>query len=227
MTKATRLLNLLTLLKSRRRAITAASLADQLGVSERTIYRDIQALIQTGVQIDGEAGVGYLLQKGSTLPPLMFNEEELESLILGVRLVQACGDPALGSAADSALNKIQAILPDRMHYLKGMAQETLLVPDFRHPALNKFSEGLRTAIKLQLKVKLDYVSLSGEQSTRTLWPLGLVFWGSAWTLVAWCELRHDHRMFRLDRIQEMLTLDACFSPSPEQTLQHYLGKMAP
>lgn len=223
MTKAERLLRLLTLLQSRRRAITAAELADVLQVSERTIYRDVQSLSLSGVPIEGEAGVGYVLRKGSTLAPLMFDEDEIEALILGVRMVQGWGDPALGQTADRALDKIRAILPERLHYLQAIPGETLLVPDHPRPELLSHSQPLREAIKQQYKINVAYETLEGESSERVLWPLGLVYWGKVWTLIAWCELRTAYRVFRLDRIGELTMMDETFSPSNDRCLKDYLN----
>ena len=232
MTKAERLLKILTLLKGRRQAITAAALAEQLQVSERTIYRDIEALSLSGAHIEGEAGVGYVLQKGSMLPPLTFSESELESLILGVRMVQSWGDPELGQEANSALAKIRAIVPDHLHYLKGITQETLLVPDYERSELSRFGQPLRQAIKRYQKIYIQYQKPSpgqhpadkatGERSERIVWPLGLVYWGKVWTLVSWCENRSAYRMFRLDRIHQLETLGAHFETSDNCCLQDYL-----
>ncbi|MBB6521374.1 helix-turn-helix transcriptional regulator [Pseudoteredinibacter isoporae] len=223
MNKAERLLKLLTLLQSRRRAITAAQMADKLNVSERTIYRDIQALELSGVPISGEAGVGYMLQAGSTLAPLMFNESELEALILGVRMVQAWGDQGLADSADQALDKIRAILPDRQHYLHSIAEETLIVPDLERDQSTRHSQELRRAIKQQEKITIDYQDEKQQSSQRTIWPLGLVYWGKVWTLVSWCELRADYRSFRIDRIQGLENSGETFETSDEISLKHYLA----
>ncbi|GAA6153958.1 helix-turn-helix transcriptional regulator [Pseudoteredinibacter isoporae] len=223
MNKAERLLKLLTLLQSRRRAITAAQMADKLNVSERTIYRDIQALELSGVPISGEAGVGYMLQAGSTLAPLMFNESELEALILGVRMVQAWGDQGLADSADSALDKIRAILPDRQHYLHSIAEETLIVPDLERDQSTRYSQELRLAIKQQEKINIAYQDEKQQSSTRTIWPLGLVYWGKVWTLVSWCELREDYRSFRIDRIQALKNTGDHFETSDEISLKKYMA----
>jgi len=157
----------------------------------------------------------------------MFDEEELEAIQLGVRMVQGWSGSKLANAASKAMQKIQAVLPEQAHWQHTSTNETLVVPDMHREQATRYSNEIHLGIKQKNKLKLDYCAENKHKSERIVWPLGLVFWGSAWTLVAWCELRHDHRMFRLDRIQEMLTLSETFSPSPEQTLQHYLGKMAP
>lgn len=223
MQKPERLLKILTLLQSRRRAITACELAEHLQVSERTIYRDMQSLSLSGVPIDGEVGVGYLLQKGALLAPLSFNEDELEALILGVRMVHGWGDKGLGKAADSAVEKIRSILPDRMHYLHSMTEETLLVPNFEQAQSTRFSQVLREAIKGRYKVTIDYKKENGDASCRLLWPFGLVYWGKVWTLISWCELRESYRVFRLDRITDLVT-EGPFEPSESRNLRHYLER---
>ena len=224
MKKAERLLNLLTLLQSRRHAITASAIAERFQISERTVYRDIQALVQTGVPIDGEAGVGYLLRQGAVLPPLTFSENELESLILGVRMVQGWGDDGLGNAADSALEKIRAILPDRLNYLQSISQETLLVPDFLRGQAVRYSQPIREAVNNKKKIQIEYSKEDNTPSTRTIWPLGMIYWGKVWTLVAWCELRDDYRVFRLDRVRKFTQLDIDFETTEELNLKHYLSR---
>ncbi len=223
MAKGQRLVRLLTLLQGRRRAITASALAEQLEVSERTIYRDIQALIDTGAPIRGEAGVGFLLGKGCTLSPLIFNEEELEALILGARMVKGWGDSNLGISADNALSKILAVIPDQLHYLRGIAEETLLVPEQEEKDLLNYSPDLRSEIRNQDIVRIKYTKPEHDTETvRKIWPLGLTYWGKVWTLIAWCELRNDYRVFRLDRIDELSHTNETFEPTAKRSLKHYL-----
>ena len=225
MRKAERLFQLLTILRSRRTAVTARILAERLQVSERTIYRDIQALSLSGVPIQGEAGVGYQLHPGFTVPPLMFDLEELEALLLGVRMVQGWSDEALGQAADSALQKIRSALPDRQHFESVIKPEWLLVPDFHRDRCAIHSDKLRRVIKQQQVVEIDYSREDKQLSTRKIWPLGLVFWGRVWTLVSWCELREEYRMFRLDRIERLNIVDGHFTTTDTVSLQHYLQQM--
>ncbi len=223
MQKAERLLKILTLLQSRRRAVTAQALAEHLQVSERTIYRDVQALILSGIPIEGEAGVGYILQKGSLLSPIMFDETELEALILGVRMVQGWSDKGLSQSADGALEKIRAVLPDRLHHLLSHAEETLLVPNYEQQPFSQFNQQLRNAIKKKYKVIIEYHDEKHNYSERTIWPLGLVYWGKIWTLISWCELRDDYRSFRVDRIQQLTPVNSHFTTSEQISLQNYLS----
>lgn len=201
MRRADRLFRLLFLL-SDGRITTAAALAGSLEVSERTIYRDMADLLAAGVPLDGEAGVGYRLRKGFRLPPLMFELDELQALLLGSRMVQGWADPALGAAAQAAMAKIDSVLPAN---LQGNTQGLeLLVPDFHVPQAMVAPMGrLREAINACRKVSFAYVRADGEGSRRTVWPLTLVYWGPTWTLGAWCELRREFRSFRLDRISEL------------------------
>jgi predicted DNA-binding transcriptional regulator YafY len=224
MRKAERLFQLLTLLRGRRTVITARSLAEYLEVSERTIYRDMQALSLSGIPIEGEAGVGYRLKPGFTIPPIMFNAQELEAILLGARMVQRWGDAELGAAADSALTKIMAILPDRLHFEHTLKPEWLLVPEYAAGESARFGQEIRQAIKQQTIIKIKYQTQDKQHSTREIWPLGLVFWGNVWTLVSWCELRNDYRNFRLDRIQYLTVTEKTYPTRDDINLQHYIQR---
>lgn len=223
MRKAERLFQIVTLLRGRRRVLTATDLAAELAVSERTIYRDMQALSLSGVPIEGEAGVGYRLRPEFNLPPMMFDEEELEALLLGVRMVQGCSDQKLGNAAARVLDKVRAVLPTSVHQQYSIGPEWILVPGFNRQWSAKYSDLLREAIKQKQVIDVMYRREDGECSQRSLWPLGLLYWGAVWTLVAWCELRQDYRMFRLDRLQECCLASREFQTSERISLQYYLS----
>lgn len=201
MRRADRLFEIIQWLRSRR-VTTAQWLAEKLEVSERTIYRDIRDLMTSGVPIEGEAGIGYALRKGFDLPPLMFNREELAALSLGARIVRSWADPQLADAAERVLSKIEVVLPDE---LKDKIENTSLYsPMVRlNPAVAETLAQLRLAIDQRLKVSFDYRREDGEPSHRTVWPLGLFFWGTVWTLGGWCELRESFRNFRLDRMSAL------------------------
>lgn len=192
-------------------------------VSERTIYRDIQSLLSSGVPIQGEAGVGYLLQAGSHLPPLMFSEKEMMALELGMRMVRAWSDIELAEASHSASTKILSVLPDK---LKQQVEDCpLIVPDYHTQSETaKRGQLLRHAIDHQFKVSLDYQDESGQVTERKIQPLGQFFWGKVWTLVAWCELRDDYRQFRLDRIQALRMHDEEFQSAETKSLKHYIAQ---
>jgi predicted DNA-binding transcriptional regulator YafY len=223
MNKTERLLTLTTLLSSRRTRITAAELADRLNVSVRTVYRDIQSLILSGVPIEGEAGVGYLMGKGATLPPLMFTLDELETLILGARMVKAFGGETQERAAESALEKVHAVLPDKYQYHQEWESPWWIVPPSISPVQKSpHSDALRTAIKGFQKVEIGYTTPDANKTTRVIWPLGLVFLGNVWMLVSWCELRGEYRCFRLDRINHLTPTTDIFTVTPTINLQTYL-----
>jgi len=203
------------------RVVTAHDLADQLEVSERTIYRDIQDLSLSGVPITGETGLGYRLMPGFQLPPLMFNEEELEALLLGARMVRAWTDKGLARAAHQALQKIEHVIPERL--IPQLERQDMIVPDF--PMDGQAGEQLlvvRQAIKEQHKVNFNYIREDGQTSTRTVHPLGLFYWGKVWTLVGWCELRNSFRHFRLDRMTQCKQHDQKYELIEGRTLQDYL-----
>lgn len=221
MRRADRLFQIILLL-GRGRVVTAGSIAEELEVSERTIYRDIGALVATGAPIDGEAGVGYRLRPGYQVPPLMFDGEELEALALGVRMVCTWADAELAKAAGRALAKVDAILPDRLRGRRG--GDTLLVPDvFVAPETVNGMTPLRKAIDQRRRARMGYRRDDGEVSERIVWPLGMMFWGSTWTLGAWCELRGDFRSFRLDRIQALEVLPDPFPDLPGRRFRDYVA----
>lgn len=219
MRRADRLFQIIQLLR-RRHVVTAAYLARELEVSERTVYRDIRDLVGTGVPIDGEAGVGYTLRRGFDLAPLMFTEDELQAMVLGARLVSSWGDASLARSAADALARVEAALPDR---LKARLEQTpLYAPGFHVPSETLASlTPLRTAIEDRRVVWLRYSDEAAVETERTVRPVGLFFWGYRWSLSAWCELRDDFRSFRLDRIREMSVRDEHFVPLPGQTLEDY------
>ena len=191
MRRADRLFQLIQVLR-RKPVVTAAYLARELEVSERTVYRDIRDLVGSGVPIEGEAGVGYTMRKGFDLPPLMFTEKEIEALVLGARVVQSWGDAELGKAASDALKRVEAALPERLRLQ--MDRTPLYAPGFhvRQDVMARLSE-LRAAIDGSRKVAMAYIDVRDESTERTVRPLGLFFWGAIWSLEAWCELRQDFR----------------------------------
>lgn len=224
MRKAERLFQLITLLRGRRTALTAKALADVLEVSERTIYRDIQALSLSGVPVEGEAGVGYRLRPEFNLPPLMFDADELESLLLGIRLVQGCSDQQLGQSASRVLDKVRAALPAHLHEHYLDEPEWLIVPGLHRQWTTKFSDRIRQAIKAKRVLRIQYQREDKQYSEREVWPLGLVYWGAVWTLVGWCELRRAYRMFRLDRLQALEITERLFEANDDISLQDYLSR---
>ena len=187
MRRADRLFQLLVEL-GRNRVRTARQLGERLGVSERTIYRDIADLAAQGTPIEGAAGIGYSLRAGFQVPPLMFDREELQALALGAAWVSGYADDALGSAADRVLAKIDAVLPQRLR--PQLKTDGLAVLSFSHDASSRqHLATARAASQEQRKLLARYRDQEGAVTERLLWPLGLFYWGRTWTLAAWCELR--------------------------------------
>ena len=206
MSRSERLFDLIQALRRRRRAVSAASLAEELGVSKRTVYRDIETLISLGAPIEGEAGVGYLLRPGFLVPPLMFTEEELEALALGGRWVTQHADRDLVTAAENALAKIAAVLP--VPLTAKLDNPTLISASPRELALEKVEPTLiRNAIRRERKLRIAYMDEAGAQTERTVWPIALVYYEATRVLVAWCEMRVGFRHFRSDRISSIAELD--------------------
>lgn len=226
MRRADRLFRLVDRLRRRRGVVTAAVLARDLEVSERTVYRDIADLQASGVPVEGEAGIGYRLERGDfDLPPLMFGEDEIEALVLGARVVEGWGDPLLAQAATDALAKIEGILPARIK--DRVSDSTLFALNFRReqPTVGKMLGLLRSAVRRRRKVTLEYRDRKDDTTTRTVWPLGLFFWGPTWSVGAYCELREGFRNFRLDRIVDARVQDVTYPHTPGRTLhdlfEHY------
>lgn len=222
MRRADRLFDIIQILR-RRKLVRAYDLAAELEVSERTIYRDINDLMASGVPIEGEAGVGYVLRKGFDLPPLMFNEQEIEALVLGARIVESWADEELAEAAANVVAKVETVIPERLR--RHMAETALLAPDDHFAEPLSFDLGqLRVALRKHLKLRFDYRDAQDRSTIRTVWPLGLSFYGPVWLLWSWCELREDFRSFRLDRIDELSILAETFAPEPGKTLRDFLKR---
>jgi len=202
MGRTQRLLTLMDALRRHRRPVTASALASELSVSIRTIYRDVQALVGLGAPIDGEAGLGYLLRGGFFLPPLMFNEDEVEALVLGARLVGQHSDPTLAEAARNALAKIAAAAPRDLRDM--MAETGLWAPPEWHQTQTTINlQPIREAIRREHKLEIAYADAAGRPSERVIWPIALAFYQGRQTIAAWCELRQAFRHFRTDRINAL------------------------
>ena len=197
MDRTQRLFAVMDGLRRHRRPVTAAALASEQRVSVRTIYRDIQTLIDLGAPIDGEAGLGYLLRPGFFLPPLMFDEDELEALVLGARWVERQPDEALAKAARNALAKIATAAPDDLRDV--MAQSGLWAHSWNQIAPAVSLPAIRDAIRREHKLSIAYRDQTDTPTKRVIWPIGLAFYDSKHAIVAWCELRQDFRFFRADR----------------------------
>jgi predicted DNA-binding transcriptional regulator YafY len=200
--RAERLLQLMQALRRYRQPVSGTALAEELGISLRTLYRDIASLQAQGAHIEGETGVGYVLRPGFTLPPLMFSEEEIEALVLGSRWVAERGDARLGDAAANALAKILGVLPPELRHV---AESSAMLVGPGNPStpgeLLLFQ--IRTAIRTECKLDVRYRDLSSQESSRVLWPCAVGFFDQCLVMVAWCELRKGFRNFRIDRIESL------------------------
>lgn len=199
------------------RLVTARQLSQWLEVSERTIYRDVADLQSTGVPIDGEAGVGYILRQGFDLPPLMFTRDEIVALVAGARMVRAWGGASMARAALEALVKIETVLPERER--TRIARTEIHAPSFEMAETDRERlDELERAVEQRQVLTIGYRDMLDAATSRDIRPLGLWFWGKVWTLVAWCELRRDFRVFRLDRITAMRPAERRFKPEPGRAL---------
>lgn len=221
MRRADRLFQIVQYLRGGR-LVTAAQLAEKLEVTPRTIYRDVADLIGSGVPIEGEAGVGYVMRAGYDLPPLMFTNDEIVALVAGARMLRAWGGAAMAAAAEEALVKIETVLPDE-------ARRRVATVPVHAFALSELDDETRTRIDMVERaaqectaLAIRYADKEGEISARRVRPLGLWFWGKVWTAVCWCELRDDFRAFRIDRITEIQP-DGGFRPERGRTLRDFFA----
>ena len=220
MSRAERLLELMQCLRRSASPVSGAALAAELGISLRTLYRDIASLQAQGAAIEGEPGVGYVLRPGFTLPPLMFSVEELEAIALGAQWVADRADFALGQAARNALAKIRAVVTPRLR--RELEDSTLLVgPCELEQADDKLLERIREAIRSECKCTILYRDEQGRQSTRTIWPFMLGFFEKVQVLGAWCELRGGFRHFRADRLLAVTLLDESYPRGKKDLLREW------
>jgi predicted DNA-binding transcriptional regulator YafY len=223
MRRADRLFQIVQILRNKR-LVTAKALAERLEVSERTIYRDIQVLSLSGIPIEGEAGVGYMLRHALDIPPIMFSPAELEALVIGARMVKTWAGTELGNSAQSVLDKITAVIPTELR--DNIERSKLFALRFnQREDIDITLDICRKAIDGKRFLQLSYRRADGEQSQRRIRPLGLYFWGNVWSLVGWCELRDDFRNFRLDRIQGILAEQQVFEDGEGQSLQDFVRQM--
>lgn len=202
MRRTERLFAIIQILRRARAPITAASMADELETSLRTVYRDIAELVAQRVPVRGEAGIGYMLEAGFDMPPLMLTPDEIEAAVLGARWVAGRGDAALARAANDLVAKIGAVIPSHLRpFLLDGALTTperpgRVVPD------SLDVERVRAAIRGQTKIKLTYRDESERETRRTVWPVAIAYYETVRLLAAWCELRQDFRHFRTDRVTD-------------------------
>ncbi|MCF6192981.1 MAG: YafY family transcriptional regulator [Kangiellaceae bacterium] len=223
MRKAERLFQLTNLIRSKQ-PVTAERMAEELGLSIRSIYRYIDDLSISGIPIYGTPGIGYRLDKNFELPPLNLTDLEFDALTIGVGMVTSWTGDELSLAAKSLANKIEASLPAKQ---RGNFSSVVFAPDIQPYGLDKKQlrnkwETLHKAIRKDHQVEMQYLSLDEQQSTRCVYPLGFFYWGAKWTLGAWCTKREDYRSFRIDRIQSMSIRAASFEKSNKINLKNYI-----
>lgn len=219
MTKTQRLAALLQLLRCHRYPVTAQRLAEQLQVSVRTLYRDILCLQQQGVEIEGSAGLGYLLLSDGHLPPLMFSRHEIDALVLGLHWVRRHTDAELTAAARNALAKIQAVVPGSL--ATAIDDPSFLIASRGDALYDRHVPAIRQAIHQRLKIQLHYTDLNAVSSTRTLWPVVIGYFDQVRLLSGWCELRQDFRHFRIDRIDAVQVSDTHYPGTRHQLLKRW------
>jgi predicted DNA-binding transcriptional regulator YafY len=222
--RSDRLFRLLQAMRTLPAPVTAARLAEETGVSQRSLYRDIDSLRAAGARIDGERGYGYRLTEDYALPPQTFSRDEIEAIVLGMAQVKHMGDPALARAAEAVLAKVAATLPDdrEQHLFHAISQvyrpdapETL-APDI---------DLIRNACWHEQALAISYTDQAGRVSTREIWPLAIVYSERALTLLACCCLRKAFRMFRLERIGEPQRTGTSFRPKRAALLREYLAEL--
>lgn len=209
MRRADRLFQIIQILRRSSRPVTAAALAEELEVSRRTVYRDMADLIGQRVPIDGEAGLGYLLEPGYDMPPLMLTPDEIEAVVLGAQLVARLSDPFLANAARDVVAKIASTVPERLRPF--IAEPSVGAKPASGPREDSLDvRPLRSAIREGLKVRLRYRSETGDETERIVWPVILGYAEAHCLLVAWCETRQAFRHFRTDRILSATVLDQAY-----------------
>lgn len=211
MSRSHRLFQLMQCLRNGASPKTAASLGDELGVSARTVHRDIDTLREMGAVIDGAAGYGFTLIEDAALPPMGFTDDELEALVLGLREVEQIGDPDLAGAAAQALRKLQGRLPPRQSHR--LSHSVLTAKRFWRPEVPTIPVAeLRRATWEELEVRFAYTDTHGAQTHRQVRPLGISYLDRSTVLIAWCLLRQDTRVFRLDRMRDLEVTGVSFRP---------------
>ena len=223
MRRADRLIKIVHYLRRMRQAVTARQIAEHFEICQRTVYRDIQDLMNSGVPIFGEAGVGYVIDKKYHLPPVMFDFDELEAIALGINMVCNWTDEKFSTKAENALEKIQAVLSDTL--LRDMEQLTThsVESQSKIPWRVSFSD-IRECIRTRHKIRFHYTDLKNKTSNRTIRPLSLVFFGPVWLVTGWCETRKDFRNFRLDRMAELVIPGTTFKDEKNKSLRAYLAR---
>jgi predicted DNA-binding transcriptional regulator YafY len=222
MRRADRLFDIIQILRTASHPITAATLAEKLEVTVRTIYRDIAALQGSRVPIEGAPGLGYVLRRGFDLPPLMFTTEEIDAIAVGVRLLRRLRDRNLEKAAESVLGKLSAVVPAPLQ--SQLVAAPLYVSDGSAPAVTGIDlSQLRSAIRETRKLAITYIDEEGRHTQRRIWPIAMAYYVDVTLVGAWCELRNDFRHFRVDRILASDVFDERFSADSGRLTAEWLA----
>ncbi len=222
MRKASRLFEIIQLLRAAKRPMTAATIAERLEVVPRSIYRDIAALQAMRVPIDGSRGIGYILRPGFNLPPLMFSMEETEAIVLAMALLERTGDVALKQAAQTVRSKISAVVPDPLRAALGTSALHAW-GSIAPPPKGIDLALLRRAVRDELKLEMRYADEQGRGSQRVIWPIALIYYSDVIHIVAWCELRGEQRTFRSDRIASSALTGDGFRGNGERLRQQWVA----
>jgi predicted DNA-binding transcriptional regulator YafY len=222
MRRADRLFDIIQHLRTARGPVTAAALAETLEVTVRTVYRDVATLQARRVPIEGAAGIGYVLRRGFDLPPLMFNVEEIEAIVVGARMVARTGDPGLQGAAESVLSKVTVVLPESLR--TQLTAAPIFVSESGAPVPESIDLSVvRQAIRDERKLDIGYVDERGARSQRIIWPIAVAYYVQATLIGAWCELRQDYRHFRADRINDLRVLDERYPSDNGRLMAEWLA----
>jgi len=224
MAKSDRLLELMQLLRTLPPPVTAGQLARELDASERTVYRYIENLRAAGAVIDGAAGYGFTVIEDPAMPPMLFSQDEIEALVLGLREVEQVGDPILADAARNVLSKVNASLPKE--HQRQLKNAVLYAKKFhKFDPITIDVAALRKATRAEQVIDILYADQKEAVTERTIWPLSMVFMDESLVLLAYCLLRKDYRMFRVDRIQTLHVTDVSFMPKRVGMLREYLERL--
>jgi predicted DNA-binding transcriptional regulator YafY len=199
MSRTSRLFQLISVLRARRMPVTAVYLARELGISQRSVYRDIETLRSLGAPLEGQAGIGYCLRDGFFLPEFAFSSDELDALMLGLGWVRQRADPALAQGSESALAKILSA-KNNGSSMSGEPPALITAASTSELVDPPQVAQLRDAIRRQRKVLISYEDAQGALSERTIWPIAIVYFDDVRLLAAWCEQRAAFRHFRVDRL---------------------------
>lgn len=221
MRRADRLFDILQTLRAARAPVTAAALAEGLEVSPRTVYRDVATLLARRIPITGEAGVGYVLGREFSLPPLMFSHDEVEAIAVGARMLVRTGDQAMIAAAERVLAKVALAVPEELR--EHLAEPPVFVPRNGGAAPAGDLTPVRSAIRERRKLRLAYRDEQGRASRRTIWPAAIAYGRDGVLIAAWCELRNDFRHFRADRVRRATVLDERIPISARALRQRWLA----